>query len=50
MTILHTHSEPQLAEHLNSVLDKAYGVPHSVDIAVDYFYLPDFNRVADRME
>ena len=47
MTILHAHSTPQFTEHLRSVLAEANGVPHSVDIAVGYFYLSGFNRVAD---
>ena len=47
MTILHAHSEPQFAEHLRRVLGEANGVPHSVDIAVGYFYLSGFNQVAD---
>ena len=47
MTILHAHSDPQFAEHLRSVLAEANGQPNSVDIAVGYFYLSGFNRVAD---
>ena len=47
MTILHAHSEPQFAEHLRSVLAEANGQPHSVDIAVGYFYLSGFTKVAD---
>ena len=47
MTILHAHSTPQFTEHLRSVLAEANGVPHSVDIAVGYFYLSGFNQVAD---
>ena len=47
MTILHARSETQFTEHLRSVLAEANGVPHSVDIAVDYFYLSGFNQVAD---
>ena len=39
MTILHAHSDPQFTEHLRSVLAQANGQPHSVDIAVGYFYL-----------
>ena len=47
MTILHAHSAPQFTEHLRSVLAEANGQAHSVDIAVGYFYLSGFNRVAD---
>ena len=47
MTILHAHSAPQFAEHLRSVLAEANGQPHSVDIAVGYFYLSGFTQVAD---
>ena len=47
MTILHAHSEPQFTEHLRSVLAEANGQPHSVDIAVGYFYLSGFTQVAD---
>ena len=47
MTILHARSEPKFTEHLRRVLAEASGVPHSVDIAVGYFYLSGFNRVAD---
>ena len=47
MTILHAHSDPQFAEHLRSVLNEANGQPHSVDIAVGYFYLSGFAEVAD---
>ena len=47
MTILYADSEPQFIEHLRRVLAEANGVPHSVDIAVGYFYLSGFNRVAD---
>ena len=39
MNILHAHSDPQFTEHLSSVLAEANGQPHSVDIAVGYFYL-----------
>ena len=47
MTILHAHSDPLFTEHLRSVLAEANGVPHSVDIAVGYFYLSGFTQVAD---
>ena len=47
MTILHAHSDPQFTERLRSVLNEANGVPHSVDIAVGYFYLSGFAQVAD---
>lgn len=47
MTILHARSEPQFTEHLRSVLAEANGTPHSVDIAVGYFYLSGFAQVAD---
>ena len=47
MTILHAHSNPQFADHLRSVLADANGQPHSVDIAVGYFYLSGFAQVAD---
>ena len=47
MTILHAHSDPQFTEHLRSVLAEANGQPHSVDIAVGYFYLSGFTQVAD---
>ncbi len=47
MTILHAHSDPQFNEHLRSVLCEANGQPHSVDIAVGYFYLSGFTQVAD---
>ena len=46
-TILHARSDPQFTEHLRSVLSEANGQPHSVDIAVGYFYLSGFNQVAD---
>ena len=46
MTILHSRSDPQFADHLRSVLADANGQPHSVDIAVGYFYLSGFARVA----
>ena len=46
MTILHAHSDPQFTEHLSSVLAEANGRPHSVDIAVGYFYLSGFTQVA----
>lgn len=47
MTILHAQSDPQFTEHLRSVLSEAMGEPHSVDIAVGYFYLSGFGQVAD---
>ena len=47
MTILHAHSDPQFTEHLRSVLAEANGQPHSVDIAVGYFYVSGFTQVAD---
>ena len=47
MTIIHAHSEPQFTEYLRSVLAEANGQPHSVDIAVGYFYLSGFTQVAD---
>ena len=47
MTILHAHSDPQFTEHLRSVLVEANGQPHSVDIAVGYFYLSGFTQVVD---
>ena len=47
MTILHAHSDPQFTEHLRTVLTDANGEPHSVDIAVGYFYLSGFTQVAD---
>ena len=47
MTILHAHSDPQFTEHLRSVLNEANGQPHSIDIAVGYFYLSGFAEVAD---
>ena len=47
MTILHAHSDPQFATHLRSVLADANGQPHSVDIAVGYFYLSGFAQAAD---
>ena len=47
MTILHANSDPQFTEHLRSVLNDANGQPHSVDIAVGYFYLSGFAEVAD---
>ncbi len=50
MTILHADSEPQFAEHLRSVLAEANGQPHSVDVAVGYFYLSGFAQVADLLE
>ena len=39
MTILHANSDPQFTEHLRSILNEANGQPHSIDIAVGYFYL-----------
>ncbi len=47
MTILHAHSDPQFTAHVRSVLADAHGQPHSVDIAVGYFYLSGFTQVAD---
>ena len=47
MTILHANSDPQFTEHLRSVLNEANGQPHSVDIAVGYFYSSGFAEVAD---
>ncbi len=47
MTILHANSDPQFTEHLRSVLSEANGQPHSVDIAVGYFYSSGFAEVAD---
>lgn len=47
MTILHAHSTPKFIEHLRSVLAEANARPHSVDIAVGYFYLSGFTKVAD---
>ena len=47
MTILHARSDPQFTDHLRSVLSEANGQPHSVDIAVGYFYLSGFTQVAD---
>lgn len=47
MTILHADSDPKFAEHLRTVLTEANGQPHSVDIAVGYFYLSGFATVAD---
>ena len=47
MTILHAKSDPQFTDHLRSVLKEANGTPHSVDIAVGYFYLSGFAEVAD---
>ena len=47
MTILHAHSDPQFTAHLRSVLAEANGEPHSVDIAVGYFYLSGFAKVVD---
>ena len=47
MTILHAHSDPQFTEYLRTVLAEANGQPHSVDIAVGYFYLSGFTQVTD---
>ena len=47
MTILHAHSDPDFVQHLRRVLDEANGKPHSVDIAVGYFYLSGFRAVSD---
>ena len=47
MTILHSRSDPQFADHLRSVLDDASVQPHSVDIAVGYFYLSGFAQAPD---
>ena len=47
MTILHAHSDPDFTKHLRAVLAEANGQPHSVDIAVGYFYLSGFKEVAD---
>ena len=47
MTILHAHSDPDFTQHLRAVLAEADGTPHSVDIAVGYFYLSGFREVAD---
>ena len=47
MTILHATSDPQFASYLRSVIAEASGQPHSVDIAVGYFYLSGFTQVAD---
>ena len=47
MTILHAHSEPQFAQRLRDVIGEANGRPHSVDIAVGYFYLSGFAQAAD---
>ena len=47
MTILHAHSDPDFTQHLRAVLKEADGTPHSVDIAVGYFYLSGFREVAD---
>lgn len=49
MTILHTRSDPQFADHLRSVPADANGQPHNVDIAVGYFYLSGFARVGDQL-
>ena len=42
MTILHTQGDSQFTAHLRSILAEANGTPHSVDIAVGYFYLSGF--------
>ena len=47
MTLLHAHSDPDFTQHLRAVLKEADGTPHSVDIAVGYFYLSGFRVVAD---
>ena len=47
MTILHAHSVPNFTKRLRQVLAEANGTPHSVDIAVGYFYLSGFDKVAD---
>ncbi|MDE2842169.1 MAG: phospholipase D-like domain-containing protein [Chloroflexota bacterium] len=47
MTILHAHSEPQFTDYLRSVIGEGDGRPHSVDIAVGYFYLSGYTQVAD---
>ena len=48
MTILHTRSDPYFTAHLRAVLAAAANAhPHSVDIAVGYFYLSGFALVAD---
>ena len=40
-------SDPQLTDHLRSVLAEANGQPQGVAIAVGYFYLPGFTQVRD---
>ena len=47
MTILHAHSDPDFTSQLRAVLADANGQPHSVDIAVGYFYLSGFRAVSD---
>ena len=47
MTILHAQSDPDFIRQLRAVLAEANGQPHSVDIAVGYFYLSGFRAVAD---
>ena len=47
MTLLHAHSDPDFTQHLRAVLAEADGEPHSVDIAVGYFYLSGFRVVTD---
>jgi hypothetical protein len=42
MTILHSHSIPQLTDNLRTVLAEAKGHPHSVDLGLGYFYLSGF--------
>ena len=47
MTIIHAHSDPQITDHLRSVLTETKGQPYSVDIAVGYSFTPGFSQVAD---
>ena len=47
MTILHAHSDPHFAAHLRA---DANAHPHSVDIAVGYFYLSGFAQVSDLLD
>ena len=47
MPILHATSEPQFTGQRRLVPGNAYAQPHSVDIAVGYLCLSDFNAVAD---
>ena len=49
MTILHATSDPDFITQLRRVLNDANGQPHSVDIAVGYFYLSGFNEVAEQL-